>query len=243
MAAQRPMITHPGRLQAEVALKQLAMAPALFNFILTPMAAALPADRKRASSGRATRRWPRSTEWTQVDERQRGELADQLRDGRGRIQRDAARRTAARRTTPTRLPRSVRRHSMQRSRKSARFKAQAKAKGVNLSNPVQAAANGGGMTPTTKDAQFAFFQAQLDTLRAFIARKRIVTIPDYVGRMKIVETPPFLQPILAGAVDESAAAALEPGRRRLLRAAAESKHGQGGGEAAPSSKISIATAC
>ena len=62
-----------------------------------------------------------------------------------------------------------------------KIKAEAKAKGVNLSNPAQAAANGGGMTPTTKDAQFAFFQAQLDTLRAFIASKHIVTIPAYVG--------------------------------------------------------------
>jgi uncharacterized protein (DUF885 family) len=79
------------------------------------------------------------------------------------------------------------------------IKAQAKAKGVNLSNPAQAAANGGGMTPTTKDAQFAFFQAQLDTLRAFIARKQIVTIPAYVGRMKVVETPSFLLPVLPGA--------------------------------------------
>ncbi len=76
--------------------------------------------------------------------------------------------------------------------------AEAKAKGVDLSNPVQAAANGGGATPTTKEAQFAFFQEQLDTLRAFIASKHIVTIPAYVGRMKIVETPPFLQPILPG---------------------------------------------
>src|SRR5580704_2691406 len=44
MAAQRPLITHPGGLQAEVAVKELAMAPALFNYILTPMAAGLPAD-------------------------------------------------------------------------------------------------------------------------------------------------------------------------------------------------------
>jgi uncharacterized protein (DUF885 family) len=79
------------------------------------------------------------------------------------------------------------------------IQAEAKAKGVNLSNPVQAAANGGGMTPATKDAQFAFFQAQLDTLRIFIARKRIVTIPTYVGRMKIVATPSFLLPVLPGA--------------------------------------------
>ena len=46
MAAQRPLITHPGGLQAEVAVKELAMAPALFNYILTPMAAPLHADQK-----------------------------------------------------------------------------------------------------------------------------------------------------------------------------------------------------
>ncbi|MFY9739493.1 MAG: DUF885 domain-containing protein, partial [Candidatus Cybelea sp.] len=79
------------------------------------------------------------------------------------------------------------------------IQAEAKAKGVNLSDPTQAAANGGGMTPTTKDAQFAFFQAQLDTLRAFIADKHIVTVPPYVGQMKIEETPAFLLPILPGA--------------------------------------------
>jgi uncharacterized protein (DUF885 family) len=79
------------------------------------------------------------------------------------------------------------------------IQSETKAKGVNLSDPVQAAANGGGMTPATKDAQFAFFQAQLDTLRAFIASKRIVTVPAYVGEMKIVETPAFLLPILPGA--------------------------------------------
>ncbi|HEV3092274.1 MAG TPA: hypothetical protein VGX91_12615 [Candidatus Cybelea sp.] len=78
------------------------------------------------------------------------------------------------------------------------IKAQAKARGINLANRVQAAATGGGMTPTAKDAQFAFFQAQLDYLRAFIARKRIVTVPDYVGKMVIVTTPAFLQPVLPG---------------------------------------------
>ncbi len=65
-------------------------------------------------------------------------------------------------------------------RKDCQIAAEAKAK-LDLSNPVQAAASGGGATPTTKEAQFAFFQEQLDTLRAFIASKHIVTIPAYVG--------------------------------------------------------------
>ncbi len=90
-----------------------------------------------------------------------------------------------------------------------KIKAEAKAKGVNLSNPAQAAANGGGMTPTTKDAQFAFFQAQLDTLRAFIAKKRIVTIPLYVGADEDRRDAgvPVADP--AGRVDESAADSLQ----------------------------------
>ena len=47
MAAQRAQITHPGRLQAQVALKQLAMAPALFYLRAhADGGASLPADQK-----------------------------------------------------------------------------------------------------------------------------------------------------------------------------------------------------
>jgi uncharacterized protein (DUF885 family) len=197
MAAQRPLITHPGRLQAEVAVKELAMAPALFNYILTPMAAELPADQRArfekardatvASIGEWTKwmsdnaaSWPLNYAMgaQAYNAMLRDELllpydADQIAEI-GQRTLDAARA------------------------QENQILAEAKAKGVNLSNPVQAAANGGGMTPTTKAAQFAFFQAQLDTLRAFIAEKHIVTVPAYVGTMKIVETPPFLQPILPG---------------------------------------------
>ncbi len=198
MAAQRPQITHPGRLQAQVALKQLALAPGLFYYVLTPMSAQLPADQRARFVKARDALVASMTEWTRwmhdnaaswpinyamgadaYNAMLRDELllpydADQIA-AIGQKTLDAA--MAAERT----------------------IKAEAKAKGVNLSNPVQAAANGGGMTPTTKDAQFAFFQAQLDTLRAFIAKKRIVTIPAYVGQMKIVETPAFLLPILPGA--------------------------------------------
>ncbi len=197
MAAQRPLITHPGRLQAQVALKQLAMAPGLFYYVLTPMSAQLPADQRVRFVKARDALVASMTEWTKwmhdnaaswpinyamgadaYDAMLRDELllpynADQIA-AIGQKTLDAA---------------------MAAERK---IKAEAKAKGVNLSNPVQAAANGGGMTPTTKEAQFAFFQAQLDTLRAFIAKKRIVTIPAYVGKMKIVETPAFLLPILPG---------------------------------------------
>ncbi|MGA8475201.1 MAG: DUF885 domain-containing protein [Candidatus Cybelea sp.] len=197
MAAQRAQITHPGKLQAEVALKQLAMAPALFTYILTPMADGLPADQKanflktRDALVAAIMQWNKwmsdnAASWP-INYAMGADAYNAMLRNELLLPYDADQIAAIGRKT---LDGAI--------EQEREIKAAAKAKGVNLSNPVQAAANGGGMTPTSKDAQFAFFQAQLDTLRAFIARKRIVTIPAYVGRMKIVETPPFLQPILPG---------------------------------------------
>lgn len=197
MAAQRPQITHPGKLQAEVALKQLAMAPALFTYILTPMADGLPADKKanfvkaRDAVVTAITQWNKwmsdnAASWP-INYAMGADAYNAMLRNELLLPYDADQiATIGRKTLDAAIG------------QEREIKAEAKAKGVNFSNPVQAAANGGGMTPTTKDAQFAFFQAQLDTLRAFIARKRIVTIPAYVGRMQIVETPPFLQPILPG---------------------------------------------
>ncbi|HZY96963.1 MAG TPA: DUF885 domain-containing protein [Candidatus Cybelea sp.] len=197
MAAQRPLITHPGKLQAEVAIKQLAQAPALFNYILTPMAAQLPADQKarfekaRDATAAAMTEWSKwmsdnTASWP-INYAMGADAYNAMLKNEQLLPYDADQIAAIGQKT---LGAAI--------AAEKQIKAQAKTKGVNLSNPAQAAANGGGMTPTTKDAQFAFFQAQLDTLRSFIAAKRIVTIPAYVGRMKIVETPPFLQPILPG---------------------------------------------
>ncbi|MBV9234027.1 MAG: DUF885 domain-containing protein [Candidatus Eremiobacteraeota bacterium] len=197
MAAQRAQITHPGRLQAEVGLQQLAMAPALFNGILTPMAAQLPKEQQArfvkardacVAAMTSWMGWMKANAATWPTNYAMGAQAynAMLRDEQ-LLPYDAQQIAAiGRKTLDAALA------------QERQIKSQAKAKGVNLSNPVQAAANGGGMTPTTKEAQFAFFQAQLDALRDFINAKRIVTIPAYVGRMKIVETPPFLQPILPG---------------------------------------------
>ncbi|MBV8282290.1 MAG: DUF885 domain-containing protein, partial [Candidatus Eremiobacteraeota bacterium] len=197
MAAQRPQITHPGRLQAQVALKQLALAPGLFYYVLTPMSAQLPTDQRArfvkardalVASMTAWTKWMHDNapswpiNYAMGADAYNAMLRDELL-----LPYDADQIAAIGQKTLDAAIVAER-----------KIKAAAKAKGVDLSNPVQAAANGGGMTPTTKDAQFAFFQAQLDTLRAFIAQKRIVTIPDYVGQMKIVETPAFLQPILPG---------------------------------------------
>ncbi|HVR47355.1 MAG TPA: DUF885 domain-containing protein [Candidatus Binatia bacterium] len=197
MAAQRPQITHPGRLQAQVALKQLALAPGLFYYVLTPMSAQLPADQRARFVKARDALVASMTEWTKwmhdnapswpINYEMGADAYNAMLRNELLLPYDADQIAAIGQKTLDAAIAAER-----------KIKAEAKAKGVNLSNPVQAAANGGGMTPTTKDAQFAFFQTQLDTLRAFIANKRIVTIPDFVGKMKIVETPGFLQPILPG---------------------------------------------
>ncbi len=197
MEAARPRMVHPGRLQAQVALQQLAMAPALFGGILTPMAAQLPRDEKArfqkardAAVGEilAWMKWmsDNADTWplnfSMGAQAYNAMLKDELL-----LPYDADQIAAIGQRT---IDAAVADENA--------IKAQAKAQGVDLSDPAQAAAHGGGMTPTTQAAQFAFFQAQLDTLQSFIRDKQIVTIPPYVGKMKIVETPPFLQPILPG---------------------------------------------
>ncbi len=198
LAASRATITHPGRLQAQIALKQLAMAPALFTYVLTPMAAELPADQKARFAKARDGIVAAMTDWSKwmgdnaaswpINYAMGADAYNAMLKNELLLPYDADAIAAIGQKT---LAAAIVAEN--------KIKAEAKAKGVNLSNPAQAAANGGGMTPTTKDAQFAFFQAQLDTLRAFIARKQIVTIPAYVGRMKIVETPSFLLPVLPGA--------------------------------------------
>jgi uncharacterized protein (DUF885 family) len=198
MTAQRALITHPGRLQAEVAVKQLESAPALFTYILTPMAAELPAEQKaRFEKARdatvatmvAWNKWmsDNAASWPINYAMGAAAYNTMLRDEQ-LLPYDADQIVAIGRTT---LDAAL--------AQERQIHAEARARNVDLSNPAQAAANGGGLTPTTKDAQFAFFQSALDTLRAFIAAKRIVTIPDYVGTMRIEPTPAFLLPVLPGA--------------------------------------------
>jgi uncharacterized protein (DUF885 family) len=198
MAAQRPLITHPGRLQAEVAVKQLAMAPALFNFILTPMAAELPADQHARFVKARDATVAAMTEWTTWMSANAASWP--INYAMGADAYNAMLRDELLLPYDADQIAAIGQKTLDSAKAQERVvQAEAKAKGISLSNPVQAAANGGGMTPTTKVAQFAFFQAQLDTLRGFIAQKQIVTIPAYVGTMKIVETPAFLLPVLPGA--------------------------------------------
>jgi len=198
LAAQKPLITHPGRIQAQVAQQQLAQAPGLFTYIMTPMAAGLPkAKLARFTKARdalvasltAWNKWlaDNASSWPENFAMGRNAYNSMLRDEL-LLPYDAA---GIERIGQTTLDAAI--------ADEQQILADAKAKGIDLTNATQAATVGGGLTPGTKEAQFAFFQAQLDTLQNFIRSKHIVTIPSYMGRMKVQTTPEFLQPIIPGA--------------------------------------------
>jgi len=197
LAGQKPLITHPGKLQAQVAQQQLAQAPALFTYIITPMASALPKEKQArftkardalVSSLTAWNKWlaDNASGWPQNFAMGRSAYEGMLRNEL-LLPYDAA---AIERIGQATLDAAI--------ADEQAILAEAKAKGIDLNDPVQAAKVGGGPTPATKDAQFAFFQMQLDTLQAFIRQNHIATIPPFIGRMKLQTTPEFLQPVLPG---------------------------------------------
>jgi uncharacterized protein (DUF885 family) len=60
------------------------------------------------------------------------------------------------------------------------------------------AASGGGMAPDGA-ALVGYYRDRLAELREFVDTHDVVTVPDWLGSMEIVETPPFLQPVSPGA--------------------------------------------
>jgi uncharacterized protein (DUF885 family) len=60
------------------------------------------------------------------------------------------------------------------------------------------AASGGGMAPDGA-ALVGYYRDRLAELRRFVDTHDVVTVPDWLGTMEIVETPPFLQPVSPGA--------------------------------------------
>ncbi|MDP9018198.1 MAG: DUF885 domain-containing protein [Candidatus Eremiobacteraeota bacterium] len=198
MAAQKPLITHPGKLQAQVALQQLPMAPMLFKYILAPMAAGLPPAKKARFDKASEATVAAIVAWTKWMTDNQDKWATNYAMGApayNKMLKDEfllpynSDQIAAigQKTLDDAIAQET------------AIQAEAKAKGVDLKDPVQAAANGGGMTPTSKEATFAFFQTQLDTLQSFIKDKHIVTIPPYMGKMTIKETPSFLLAVIPGA--------------------------------------------
>jgi uncharacterized protein (DUF885 family) len=58
--------------------------------------------------------------------------------------------------------------------------------------------SGGGMAPSGP-ALIAYYRQRIAELRTFVVQHDIVTVPDWLGSIDVVETPPFLQPVSPGA--------------------------------------------
>ncbi len=59
-------------------------------------------------------------------------------------------------------------------------------------------ATGGGMAPGGA-LLIDYYQARIADLKKFVADHDLITLPDWLGRMDVVETPAFLQPVSPGA--------------------------------------------
>ncbi|HKW44553.1 MAG TPA: DUF885 family protein [Candidatus Eremiobacteraceae bacterium] len=58
--------------------------------------------------------------------------------------------------------------------------------------------SGGGMAPGGP-ALVDYYRARIADLRRFVTEKNVVTVPSWLGQIKVVETPKFLQPVSPGA--------------------------------------------
>ncbi|HEY9029516.1 MAG TPA: DUF885 family protein, partial [Burkholderiaceae bacterium] len=64
------------------------------------------------------------------------------------------------------------------------------------------AESGGGMAPSGP-ALIDYYRERIEQLRAFVTEHDLITIPDWLGSMDVVETPKFQQPVSPGASMES----------------------------------------
>jgi hypothetical protein len=60
------------------------------------------------------------------------------------------------------------------------------------------AASGGGMAPSGS-ALIAYYRNRIADLRRYVTVNQVVTVPSWLGQIKVEETPSFLQPVSPGA--------------------------------------------
>lgn len=69
---------------------------------------------------------------------------------------------------------------------------------ARLSNTPLGAASGGGLAPGGA-ALIPYYRTQIDYLREFVKGHKVITVPQWLGGIEVVETPKFLQPVSPGA--------------------------------------------
>lgn len=64
------------------------------------------------------------------------------------------------------------------------------------------AASGGGLAPAGA-ALLPYYRKQIATLQQFVEAHQVIDVPSWLGRIEVVETPKFLQPVSPGASMQS----------------------------------------
>ena len=194
--AGQKLVTHPGKLYGAAGHKQIAGAPDLFNGALTEAAKEQLAERPRRAEAlhrRARRGAGHAGEDRRVHPGPRRRVARELRDGQGRLRPDAAARAAAAVHGQGRRGHGARRAGARLGRGGVAEVAWPRTRQLPFG-----AASGGGMAPDGP-ALIAYYRDRIAQLRTFIDAHDLVTIPDWLGTMDVVETPKFQQPVSPGA--------------------------------------------
>jgi uncharacterized protein (DUF885 family) len=192
LAAARPTVTNPGKLQGQVASEQLAQAAGLF-YVIQPLEATLSADKKARYEKARDAAVAAIGEWKKWIDTNDAGWPDNFAMGA-----DAYNAMLKNEQLLPYTAADIERIGMDTVNRAVAeeswIETKAKAKGVKLD-----ASQGGGPTPLNSKSQFAFFADQVSYLRKFVQQNQIVTVPTYIGQIKIVPTPAFLLPVLPGA--------------------------------------------
>jgi len=197
LTAARGLVTHPGRVQGEVGSQRTAFATSMLTTVLTGMATELSPEKRtrfeHARDGAVAalsdwKKWLDANDASWPANYAMGRAAyDRMLKDEYLVPYDAPGIAA--------LGEGALKDAIADESDAL---ADATARNINLVDPVLATAQGGGAVPATKDAAFAFFSQSVEALTRFTREKHIVTIPPYMGTVKVVETPAFLLPLIAG---------------------------------------------
>ena len=197
--AGQKLVTHPGRLQGHAGHEQIAGAPDLFDGALTDAARAQlagdPAAFARFAAARdallATLATTDATIQAHVDS-----WPENFAMGQAAYEQMLQREDL--------LPYTSRDiEGMARDELAHGWAEEAWVKALAAQRQQAfGAESGGGMAPAGA-ALVDYYRERIAQLRAFVAGHDLVTIPDWLGSIEVVETPKYLQPVSPGASMES----------------------------------------
>jgi hypothetical protein len=197
LTAAEALVTEPGRLQGVVGAQELAGAPDFLAGALTAAAKAqlAPAEFVRFGAARDAALGALAREKAYIDAHAAGWP---------RISRWAAARTTRCCATSSSCPYDAAAVESMGADELAHgwvqtywLEHEARERGAPIG-----AATGGGLAPGGA-ALVPYYRARIAQLRRFVATHHVIDVPPWLGRIEVVETPKFLQPVSPGAAMNS----------------------------------------